>query len=196
MSKYVINGAEVDAKFFTREQKDDHRLVERVKKAYAEKMAAADKWNRFVESVIAPLFIERVSKDRAEGEDVGGRGLTINNISKDARVIVKQNAYIRMNEYARQAKIIIDELLNDVNEATTAEVADLFQLLKSMFLEKKKMVYTPGIAAFVAMPNIRTKRLREAQELLRKSMSAEIGRIYAYVEERTASGEWKVVGQG
>ena len=33
MAQFEINGAMVDSKFFTKDQKDDHKLVDRVAKA-------------------------------------------------------------------------------------------------------------------------------------------------------------------
>lgn len=194
MGLFEINGATVDSKYFTKEQKADHKLVEKVGKAYADYTAAQERWNRFLKEFIAPVFCSRVNEklESAENDVATGHGVTICNIPKSRRVIVKQNAYIKMNEFAKQAKFIIDELLNQTKEEMTADVADLFQLLKTMFMEKKKMVYTPGIAAFVGMQNIRSKRLREAQELLRKAMDAEMGRVYCYVERKGADGRWEV----
>lgn len=201
MTEYLINGAAVAAKFFTKEQKTDHKLVEKVGRFYAEYTAAQAKWAQFLKEFIAPIFIGRINTanlaefDTTKGPTGGvtmGHGVTINNIPKDRRVIVKQNSYIKMNEFAKQAKTIIDELLKQTREEMPADVADLFQLLKSMFLEKKHMVYTPGIAAFVAMQNIRSRRLLDAQELLRKAMDAEMGRVYCYVERKDNLGKWEV----
>jgi len=59
-------------------------------------------------------------------------------------------------------------------------------------VEKKRLVYTPRIAAFVGMKNIRNKELLKAQELLRKAMDAEMGRVYCYVERKGEDGKWTV----
>jgi len=191
MGQFEINGAMVDSKFFTKDQKDDHKLVDRVAKAYRKYLSAQANWSRFLMEFIAPVFRARSSEEEWD-KTMTGRGVTVNNIPKNCRVIIKQNAYMKMNEYARQAKAIIDNLLTKAAEKMPADITDLFELLKTMFVEKKRLVYTPGIAAFVGMKNIRNKELLKAQELLRKAMDAEMGRVYCYVERKGEDGKWTV----
>jgi superfamily I DNA and RNA helicase len=191
MGQFEINGAMVDSKFFTKDQKDDHKLVDRVAKAYRKYLSAQANWSRFLMEFIAPVFRARSSEEEWD-KTMTGRGVTVNNIPKNCRVIIKQNAYMKMNEYARQAKAIIDNLLTKAAEKMPADITDLFELLKTMFVEKKRLVYTPGIAAFVGMKNIRNQELLKAQELLRKAMDAEMGRVYCYVERKDEDGKWAV----
>jgi len=195
MSTFEVNGAVVDGKFFTKDQKDDHRFVDKVAKSYKEYLAAQEKWSKFLLEHVSPVFRRRAQGEESENLKAQGKGVTINNIPKNRRVIIKQNAYMRMNEYASQAKAIIDALLVDTAEQMPADVRDLFELLKTMFVEKKRLVYTPGIAAFVGMKNIRNKELLKAQELLRKAMDSEVGRVYCYVEKKGEDGSWKVEGK-
>lgn len=194
MAEFEVNGALVDGKYFTRDQKQDHKFVEKVAKAYGEYVAAQERWGAFLLEYVSPVFIRRASESD-DSKTVTGKGVTVNNIPKNRRVIIKQNSYMKMNEYARQAKEIIDALLLDTAEKLPADVTDLFELLKTMFVEKKRLVYTPGIAAFVGMKNIRNKELLKAQELLRKAMDSEVGRVYCYVEKKGEDGSWKVEGK-
>ena len=194
MAEFEVNGALVDGKYFTRDQKQDHKFVEKVAKAYGEYVASQERWAAFLLAYVSPVFICRASESD-DSKTVTGKGVTVNNIPKNRRVIIKQNAYMKMNEYARQAKEIIDALLLDTAEKLPADVTDLFELLKTMFVEKKRLVYTPGIAAFVGMKNIRNKELLKAQELLRKAMDSEVGRVYCYVERKGEDGSWKVEGK-
>jgi hypothetical protein len=195
--EFKINGSAVDGKYFSKEQKADHRFVERAGKAYAAYAEARARWLEFVKDKAVPVFVGKLGSKADAGDETAsqGKGRTIYNIPKDRRVVIKQNAYIKMNELAVQAKAIIDGLLEECKDKLPVEVEDLFGLLKSMFQEKKKMIYTPGIAAFVGMKNIRNKRLQEAQELLKRSMDADIGKVYMYAQKRNADGSWEMGGE-
>jgi len=193
MANFKIGGAEVPAAYFTAEQKKDHKFVERVAREYGRYLKARANWLEFVRGRGVPVFLEKIQGKEEEGDEIAaqGKGRTIYNIPRDRRVVIKQNAYIKMNDLAAQAKAIIDRLIKDCAENLPEDVQDLFGLLKSMFLEKKKMIYTPGIAAFVAMKGIKNPELLKAQDLLRQSMDAEIGKVYMYAQKKGKDGGWE-----
>jgi len=193
---YRVEGKEVPARYFTSDQRKEDKFVARVRKAFEKYQRALRTFLEFKDDKVLPVFLEKVgSRDEADANDAdGSKGLTIYNIPRDVRVKMKRPAYLRMNDLAVQAKAIIDRKLQEFQENLPEDAADLFGLLKGMFLERKKMVYTPSIAAFVGLKNITDPDLRKAQELLRQSLDADWGRMTICVEEKRADGSWRKVG--
>lgn len=181
----MIEGAEVPMSYFSAEQKKDHRFVKRAVKEYQKLQAAKARFNTFCQERLLGFF-DRKTEDNDQNKK------TVYNISRDKRIIIRQPVYTKMSDLAVQAKRIIDDVLREYQDEVPEEISDVFGLLKGMFLEKKRMVFTPGISAFCSM-KLKNKELLKAQELLRRSMEADIGKLSFIAEEKAADGSWKRV---
>lgn len=192
MATYKVDGNEIDGKYFSADQKRDDRFVSRVAREYGRLQMALRRFAEFRDKNIVPVFIRRTAERDIDKEtkEISGKGVTIYNISKTRRVVIKQPMRISMNDLAQSAKEIIDAKIKQFEEQLPEDMADLFGLLKGMFVEKKRMMFTPAIAAFVGMVNLKDKDLKKAQELLRRSLDSQIGKVWVVAEWKKADGSW------
>lgn len=179
---YIVGGAEISGDYFDKKQRKDDVFVERSSREFLRFQKAKKRFDDFVFKHGVKKFNEQVGDGR--------KGKTVYNIPRNKRVIVRQKELIRMNDYAEQAKVIIDNRLKEFGKNLPEDVRDLFGLLKGMFLERKKLIFTEGIATFIKLENIQDENLRKAQELLKKGLDADKSRIYLYVEFKREDGSW------
>lgn len=191
--EYEIDGKMIDGKYLTNELKHDDRFVNRAARAFAKLQKALKEFNEFRMEKIVPEFIKRTSErdiDK-EKEEKSGKGVTIYNVGRTRRVVIKQALRIKMGEAGNRAKEIIDAKIREWEGDLPGDVADLFGLLKGMFLERRKMMFSPAIAAFVGMQNIKDKDLQKAQGLLRTALISDVGKVWVTVEWKQADGGWQ-----
>jgi len=200
---FMVDGNPVPERYFTKEQREEHKLVEMGCREYARFQGALVRFEEWTRAMIWNVF-EAKERERLAARGEGAEAdadkpaearITIYDIPRTRRIIIRQRAKFQMSDLAVHAKAIIDKKLELMEEHLDDEMKDLFGLMKTMFVDRKRLCWTPAVSAFLNM-RIRDKELLKAQDLLRRAFTCDRGRLYYVAEEKGLDGRWESVGGG
>ena len=183
------NGDSVPRKFVNKRDQRRDKLVEEAHKAAGKVAQALARFDKETRAAI-DAYLEWASAEEGVKLNEGGN-YTFSNFSGDKRVMIKVAEFISFDDRLQQAKVLIDECLDDWSEGGRDEIKVLVQ---DVFRVDSKGRLNARRVISLRKHKFKDPRWAKAMELISDSVSVSTARAYLMLQERpTQVAEWRTI---